>query len=155
MALAAFCCLHRICETFLHRERRETNFALLLVFTRHFYSSVSQDFGRNSVKKYHQYLPDIFILVFLRIFEILQTKYCLSRKQNYRNQGYYSLKQNIGKCRKSVECVSDCSSMRLTILILIAAIDRTKPLLLFPEIYTTNSQRLSLHYRLKSVMNPL
>ena len=41
MALAAFCCLHRICETFLHRERRETNFALLLVFTRHFYSSVS------------------------------------------------------------------------------------------------------------------
>ena len=33
MALAAICCLHHICETFLHQERCETIFVLILVFT--------------------------------------------------------------------------------------------------------------------------
>ena len=33
MALAAFCCLHHNFVTFLHRERFETFFVLLLVFT--------------------------------------------------------------------------------------------------------------------------
>ena len=39
MALAAFCCLHRICETFLHRERREAILTILLISTRHIYTS--------------------------------------------------------------------------------------------------------------------